>query len=291
LLFYAKSKKTGVTKQWLPYSESTLKRYNHIDEHGRRYKNSTLNKTVGMERIYAKQQGRRVLDWWNDLPVIRGKERLGYPTQKPIALVERVVAASSPPDGVVLDPFCGCGTTIAAAQNLGRRWIGIDVCVNACKIIEDRICSSFPNFLWGEVEFVGMPRTQEDAKVLADLDKFRFERWAAALVDGMEPNKRQRGDKGIDGYGRLAIRKGQFIDIVSQVKGGGTNPGHVQAFNGARQQAGAELGIFTCFEDKVTQNMKDAAASTGRFMDVPRVQIYTIEDFFADRVPKMPLAA
>jgi len=244
-----------------------------------------------MERIYAKQQGRRVLDWWNDLPVIRGKERLGYPTQKPIALVERVVAASSPPDGVVLDPFCGCGTTIAAAQNLGRRWIGIDVCVNACKIIEDRICSSFPNFLWGEVEFVGMPRTQEDAKVLADLDKFRFERWAAALVDGMEPNKRQRGDKGIDGYGRLAIRKGQFIDIVSQVKGGGTNPGHVQAFNGARQQAGAELGIFTCFEDKVTQNMKDAAASTGRFMDVPRVQIYTIEDFFADRVPKMPLAA
>ena len=221
---------------------------------------------------------------------VMAKERVGYPTQKPLALLEKIILASSIENDRVLDPFCGCGTTIHAAQRLGRNWTGIDVCVNACKVIEDRIRGHFDS-LWADVEFIGMPKTQDDAKTLADLDKFRFERWAAALVDGMEPNKRQRGDKGIDGYGRLAIRKGQFVDMVSQVKGGGTSPGDVQAFNGARQQAKAELGIFTCFEDRVTQNMKDAAASTGRFMDVPRVQIYTIEDYFANRRPKMPIAA
>ena len=107
----------------------------------------------------------------------------------------------------------------------------------------------------------------------------------------MEANKRQRGDKGIDGYGRMPIRKGKFIDIVSQVKGGGTGPGDVQAFNGARQQAGADLGIFTCFEDRVTPRMRDAAASTGRFMDTPVVQIYTVDDYFAGRKPQMPTAA
>ena len=107
----------------------------------------------------------------------------------------------------------------------------------------------------------------------------------------MEPNRKQRGDRGIDGWGRLPIRKGVFLDVVSQVKGGSTGPGHVQAFNGARQQASADLGIFTCFEGRVTSAMRDAAASAGRFMEVPRVQIYTIEDYFEDRKPLMPKAA
>ena len=106
----------------------------------------------------------------------------------------------------------------------------------------------------------------------------------------MEANRTQRGDKGIDGRGRIAIRKGEFLDIVSQVKGGGTGPGDVQAFNGARQQAGADMGVFICFEERVTPGMRDAAASTGRFMDAPTVQIYTVEDYFDGRVPIMPKA-
>ena len=141
------------------------------------------------------------------------------------------------------------------------------------------------------MDFVGFPRTIDHAHTLADIDKFRFERWAAALVDGMEPNKRQRGDKGIDGWGRIAIRKGTFIDMVSQVKGGSTSPGDVQAFNGARQQAGADLGIFTCFDDRVTTRMREAAVSAGRFMDTPRVQIYTVEDYFEGRRPRIPVVA
>jgi hypothetical protein len=107
----------------------------------------------------------------------------------------------------------------------------------------------------------------------------------------MEANARQRGDKGIDGRGRLPIRRSVFVDVVSQVKGGATGPGDAQAFNGARQQAGADLGIFTCFEGRVTSNMCNAAVSAGRFMDVPRVQIYTVEDYFANRRPVMPTAA
>ena len=136
-----------------------------------------------------------------------------------------------------------------------------------------------------------MPKTRDDAHTLANYAPFRFERWAASLVDGMEYNKIQTGDKGIDGRGRLAIRKGQFVDLVSQVKGGHTSPGDVQAFNGARQQANADLGFFTCFEERVTIGMRNAAASTGRFMSAPVVQIYTVEDFFAGLKPEMPVPA
>ncbi len=248
-----------------------------------------------IERMRSK--GKVPETWWaqergNGLAIVaRSKtENLGYPTQKPLALLTRIITASSNEGDVVLDPFCGCGTTIHAAQNLRRKWIGIDVCVNACKIIEQRLRGHFEH-LWDDVAFIGMPKTAEDAKTLASLDKFRFERWAASLVDGMEANRKQRGDKGIDGRGRIAIRKGKFVDIVSQVKGGGTGPSDVQAFNGARQQAGADMGVFICFKERVTPGMRDAAASTGRFMDAPTVQIYTVEDYFDRRAPIMPKAA
>ena len=215
---------------------------------------------------------------------------MGYPTQKPVALLERIIKASSNEGDLVMDPFCGCGTAIHAAQDLGRRWIGIDICVNACKVIERRIKSHFDS-LWSEIEFRGLPKTLDDARFMAGGDPFRFERWAASLVDGMEANKKQHGDHGIDGWGRLPIKKGQFIDLVSQVKGGHTNPGHVQAFNEARQQAGADLGIFTCFEDRVTTGMLNAAVNTGKFMNAPVVQIYTVEAYFEGRKPKLPVAA
>lgn len=241
-------------------------------------------------KVYL-SHGRRAGDVWVLSHInASAKERVGYPTQKPLKLLNRIIEASSNSDSTVLDPFCGCGTTVHAAQVLGRHWIGIDICVNACKVVERRLQEHFDSW-WSDVEFIGLPKTHDHAKELASMDKFRFERWAAALVDGVEPNKRQRGDRGIDGWGRFPIRKGKFIDLVSQVKGGGTGPGDVQAFNGARQQAGADLGIFTCFQERVTPRMRDAAASTGRFMEVPKVQIYTIEDFFDGRKPAMPKVA
>ena len=232
-------------------------------------------------------RGEPIGNLWADIDPAMGNERVGFPTQKPVELLKRIVKASSREGDTILDPFCGCGTTIEAAQALNRNWTGIDICVNACEIIEKRLRGSF-DIHWSDIEFIGLPRTIDHARTLFNLDAFKFERWAASIVDGMEANTKQVGDKGIDGRGRLAIGKGKFIDIVSQIKGGHTNPGHVQAFDSARRQARADLGIFTCFEDRVTQGMRDTAASTGRFMDVPKVQIYTIEDYFEGRKPEMP---
>ena len=284
IFFYSMSvdKDRTFNQQFMPRASSTLKRFGNAkivsayDESGRRLPSEVAD---------DESQGVRQDDVW-DINRVAPSVQL-YPTQKPIALLERIIHASSNPGDVVLDPFCGCGTTIHAAQNLERRWIGIDICVNACKVIEQRLKGHFDS-LWSEVEFIGMPKTRDDARFMASSDPFRFERWAASLVDGMEANRKQRGDKGIDGWGRIPVRKGQFVDMVSQVKGGNTNPGHIQAFNGARQQAGADMGIFVCFENRVTAGMRNAAASAGQFMNVPVVQIYTIEDYFMGKQPALP---
>ncbi len=298
LLFYGASRNARFYPVFEPLSPEAAREYRHTDDAGRRYRMARRGKGYetegGRRRIYLDESpGSAIGNLWTEkgLQLAQSaKERLGYPTQKPIALLDRIIKASSNEGDVVLDPFCGCGATIHAAQALRRKWIGIDVCVNACKIIERRLRGHFEH-LWDDVAFIGMPKTPDDAKTLASLDKFRFERWAASLVDGMEANRKQRGDKGIDGRGRFAIRKGTFVDIVSQVKGGATGPGDVQAFNGARQQAGADMGVFTCFKERVTPRMRDAAVSAGRFMDAPTVQIYTVEDYFDGRVPVMPKAA
>ena len=269
-----KTPKRYLKREW---NKVTGRIVNAKDEHGR-----VQYITVDQEKID---------DVWElSYLMPAARERIGYPTQKPLSLLERIIKASSKEGDVVLDPFCGCGTALHAAQNLGREWIGIDICVNACKVIEERIKGHFDS-LWSDIEFRGLPKTRDDARFMAGSDPFRFERWAASLVDGMEANKKQHGDHGIDGWGRLPIKKGQFIDMVSQVKGGHTNPGHVQAFNGARQQANADLGIFTCFGDRVTNGMRDAAVNTGKFMSAPVVQIYTVEDYFEGRRPTLPVAA
>ena len=286
ILMFSRSPKAVFNQLMEPHSPKGIRR------HKGKNRKTTVTPTGALSQVYVKTDGTKAMrDVWEISYLnANAKERMGFPTQKPLALLNRIIAASSNPGDVVLDPFCGCGTAIHAAQNLDRRWIGIDICVNACKVIERRLKQHFDS-LWSEIEFNGMPKTRDDALAMADYDKFKFERWAASLVDGMEANRKQRGDGGIDGWGRLPVRKGQFVDMVSQVKGGSTNPRDVQAFNGARQQAGADLGIFTCFEDRVTDGMRNAAASAGLFMDAPIVQLYTVEDYFDGRKPKLPVAA
>ena len=197
------------------------------------------------KRYLDEMPGVAVGDSWDDIPPVQGqaKERLGYPTQKPIALLQRIIEASSNPGDVVLDPFCGCGTAIHAAQNLDRQWIGIDICVNACKVIERRLKGHFDS-LWSEIEFRGLPKTRDDARFMAGSDPFRFERWAASLVDGMEANKKQHGDHGIYGWGRLPIQEGTVYRPSFPIEGwayqprsrasvqrgspaGGSRPGHI----------------------------------------------------------------
>lgn len=287
LLFYSRSSSRTRTfnQLYMPRTESTLRRFGKkriVSGH------DAAGQRLPSQVAEDDSQGVRMDDVW-DISRVPPIKQL-YPTEKPLALLERIISASSNPDDLVLDPFCGCGTTVHAAQNLGRRWIGIDICVNACNVIQKRIEGHFDS-LWDNIEFVGMPKTLADAKVLAEYDPFKFERWAASIVPGIEANKRQRQDKGIDGRGRFPIRKGQFIDVVTQVKAGKTNPGQVQAFNEARRQAQAQLGIFTCFEDNVTSGIRNAAANAGKFLDDwPVIQIYTIDDYFARRLPNLPIA-
>jgi site-specific DNA-methyltransferase (adenine-specific) len=287
LFFYSRSttRERTFNQLYMPRTASTVKRFgtkriiSGYDEGGQR-----LPSQVSKED----SEGVRLDDVW-DIKRVPPVKQL-YPTEKPLALLERIIKASSSPHDVVFDPFCGCGTTIHAAQNLGRRWIGIDVCVQACKVIQKRIEGHFDS-LWDDIEFIGMPKTLDDARALAAYDPFKFERWASSLTPGMEANKRQRGDKGIDGMGRLPVRKGVFVDVVAQVKAGNANPGQVQVFNEARRQAGAEMGVFTCFEEKVTRGMRNAAVNAGRYLDKwPVIQIYTIEDYFEGRLPDLPLA-
>lgn len=287
---YTKSDDAVFNVQYEPYGDWIKKDYRHLDaETGKRWRWHTVKGNRYKVFLDDENRGVKLNDVWI-IPHLgsTAKERVGYPTQKPFALLDRIIKASSNPGDVVLDPFCGCGTTAHAAQALGRRWVGIDICVTACQVIQARLSQHFDGLL---TEFIGFPKTTGDAKQLACLDKFRFEKWAVSLVDGMEANRRQRGDGGIDGRGRIALRKGQFIDMVAQAKGGSTGPGDVQAFNGARQQVGAELGVFTCFQDRVTHSMRNAAASAGRFMETPIVQIYTVEDYFAGRKPLLPRVA
>ena len=286
ILFYSSTEtRDRVFNQlYMQRALSTTKRFgagkivSAYTEEGVRVPSTTKGKTKGVRQDDVWEIGR--------VPPIKQI----YPTEKPIALLERIIKASSNEGDTVFDPFCGCGTTIEAAMRLNRNWIGIDVCVNACKIIEKRLYDRFEDFIF-QVDFNGIPKTGEDALVLAQREPFKFERWAASLVDGVSANKKQRGDGGIDGHGRFPIKKGIFLDVVSQVKGGHTQPKDIQAFNAARQQVNADLGVFTCFEDRVTQGMRDTAASAGKYKSVPCVQIYTIEDYFAGRRVEIPLAA
>ena len=196
IFFYTKGKKYTFNGPSLfePYSPATLKRYNHIDEEGRFYKISSL-RSHKKEKVYAKS-GRPVQDVW-EIPIVRKKkERLGYPTQKPLMLLERIVVASSNPDDIILDAFCGCGTTLVAAQNLGRKWIGIDISPTACRVMASRL-KNVCGLKEGK-DFVvrDLPKTWEE---LQKYPPFEFQNWAVNALGGI-PSASKVGDMGIDGY-------------------------------------------------------------------------------------------
>jgi len=231
---------------------------------------------------------RRVED---DIPPIgaQAQERLGYPTQKPLALLERILAASSNEGDVVLDPFCGCGTTVHAAQKLKRQWIGIDITHLAIALIERRLNDAFHGI---EYEVHGVPKDAAVAATLAERDKHEFQKWIVATIGGQPYKGGKRGmDRGIDGYlhFRDADKKPQMA-IIS-VKGGGTNSGHVRDLKGTMEREGAALGIFLTLNPP-TREMEREAASAGFYetggMKFPRLQILTAAEIIDNRRPQVP---
>ncbi len=243
-------------------------------------------------------------DLWLDLKPVgaQAQERLGYPTQKPQALLERIISASTNPGDVVLDPFCGCGTTIHAAQKLGRKWIGIDITYLAINLIKRRLRDAFGEEI--EFEEKGQPTDFGGAKQLAENDKFQFQHWALSLI-GARPLREGEGkgaDRGVDGLlyyyeterkdllNRIkedapAVRNEHVHreKIIVQVKGGGVNRGDVATLLGDVENQKAAGGALITLE-KPTKQMRTEAADAGRYSsklwhdkDYPRIQILTAE--------------
>ena len=232
-----------------------------------------------------------------DILPVSGNEDMMYDTQKPVALLERIIMASSNEGDVVLDPFCGCGTAVEAAQKLNRNWIGIDITHLAIGLIEKRMRDAFGI----SIKVHGTPNSFESAQELARRDKFQFEAWAVKLIPNVLPNKKQVGDRGIDGRGYIQLgknEKGKRIDakIIVSVKGGGSLvPSMVRDLVGTMRSEKADLGVFVCLR-KPTRKMKEAAAKAGTFEtplgeSYPKLQIYTISDHFNGIKPNLPSLA
>ena len=218
-------------------------------------------------------------------------EYLGYPTQKPLGLMEKLIPAACPSDGIVLDPFCGCGTTVLAAHNLERRWIGIDISATAIDLIQEHRLKP----LGIEADTFGIPQDRASAHKLASDRPFDFEAWAVTRIPGMAPNERQRGDRGIDGRGSMleAPKEMETRLILAQVKGGRSF--QISAFRDflhVVEREDAALGVFITLEGVTSGQARAEAASMGTISvgasTYPRVQLWSIEDFFEGRSPSLP---
>ena len=247
-----------------------------------------------------RKRGKVPEDYWLEgrdgmTPVGRRRsERLGYPTQKPLALLDRIIKASSNPGDLVLDPFCGCGTAVVSAHNLGRRWIGVDISATAIDIIQERRFKQ----MGVEAETYGIPKDLASARKLAADKPFDFESWAVTRIPGLARNEHQRGDGGIDGRGRM-LEKPADLDsrlVLAQVKGGaGFVLDQFRAFMRVLDREEAALGVYITLEPVTSPSARaeaaalgDVAIGAGRY---PRVQFWSIADHFEGRQPPLPTLA
>ena len=298
---------TSQATNWFPkkhdiiyfYSKSAKHKLNHdkirvpfkkpLVRHGRTWK-SANKKTL--ESMTAK--GKIPEDWWVDIFPVNSmaKERTGYPTQKPVALLERIIKASSNEGDIVLDPFCGCGTAAEAAYKLGRRLIGIDI----SPYVITRVCRDRLKHAEG-ISIQGLPTDMDSTREMAEADRFLFEQWAVTTLPGFEPNDKQTGDGGIDGRGFLlnppTDEKGR---CVVQVKSGGFTPDNLRALLSKITGGYASMGIFVTM-DKIgdTKTVHDCVANAGQFTEgaktFDRMMFWSMEEHFARVQIQLPAMA
>lgn len=255
-----------------------------------------------MKKVYLDElEGIKCPDIWTDIKglAFHMKERLGYPTQKPQALLERIIQASSSIGDVVLDPFCGCGTAVEAAHKLGRQWIGIDITHLAIALIEKRLKDAFGKDIPYEVH--GTPKDFDGARDLAERDKYQFQWWACSLV-GAQPyqGKKKGSDGGIDGLIFFQDEATDVKKIIVSVKGGANvSVTMIRDLIGVLDREKAAIGIFVTLAEPTDPMMKTAVAAGfyesphhGQF---PRLQILTIEGLLSGterpRYPDMAAGA
>ena len=247
-----------------------------------------------------KGQEKGMLDVWGDIPSLNNmaKERLGYPTQKPLELLERIIQASSRPGDLVLDPFCGCGTTVHAAESLGRQWIGIDISRFSAGLVRERLINNVPTLAPDDIEILGVPTTIEEARALAANDKFEFEKWVCGEIGahGMYHNPGDKGaDAGVDGVIEFyPFRMGQAPQkelAIVQVKGGNVTPDSVRALYATVDQFNATAGIFVCFADQMAtvENNRSSRMFSDDAGDYPVIQGYSIEDLLERKPLNLPI--
>jgi DNA modification methylase len=280
----------GVTKVW----RWTKERMQRAHDEGRLV--YTKSGAPRYKRYLDEMMGTVVTTVWDDIPFInsQAQERLGYPTQKPEALLERILKASSNEGDLVLDPFCGCGTTVQVAQRLNRRWIGIDITHLAIGLIKKRLSDAFGPEIKTTYEVVGEPTDYEGAAALAAEDKYQFQWWALGQVGARPAEQKKGADRGIDG--RLYFHdddSGQSKQIIFSVKAGGVSVPQVRDLVGVLTREKAEIGVFLSF-DEPTKPMLREAAEAGLYKSTdgttyPRLQILTIQQILDGKQPEYPL--
>jgi len=324
ILCYSKSSNFIFNTQYMPYTQKYIEsHYNQIDEKGRRYRahwfgtttQETINKYIETgrivkrpdgkieKRLYLNEQPGTPLDdiWYDIFPVnSMAKDRLGYPTQKPVTLLERIIKSSSNEGDTVLDPFCGCGTTIVASEKLNRRWIGIDITHLAIALMKSRLQDTFGDSV--KYDVVGEPTDLSGAHALARQDRYQFQWWALSLVKArpVDQNQKKGADKGIDGIKYINItpglKKPQTIKVVVQVKSGHVQVKDVREFKTVIENTKSEMGLFVTL-DEPTAPMTQEALSSGYYkpsgivgaISCPKVQILTIEELLNGKKVQYPM--
>jgi len=259
----------------------------------------------GTRSVDYHPEGTPVNSWWDDIrPLINWhEERLGYPTQKPLALLERIIKASSNKGDVVLDPFCGCGTTVHAAEMLHRKWIGIDISQFYAGLIRNRITGNFKYLDRTDIPIIGCPLSLVDAQDLARNDPFEFEKWACGEVgaQGLYHPPGERGaDGGIDGvipfYTSPQVMGKNKNEIektfaVVQVKGGKVTPDSVKALSTTVRQSGGKCGVMICFEkymNTVENNRERIYVEDWEIGKYNFIQGLSVEDLIKGKPPMLP---
>ena len=285
----------GVTRYWR-YSQERMQQL--IDEG--RIVQVKPGAVPHYKRYLDEMPGVQLQDVWTDIKPISSQaaERLGYPTQKPVALLERIIKTSSPDKGLVLDPFCGCGTALHAAESLGRRWVGIDVSTFAVGLMRSRILRNFNHLTTDDVLVRGVPVNVVDAKALAERDKFEFEKWVCGAIgaEGMFHDPGTKGaDGGVDGVlkffpFRMGKKPKPELAIV-QVKGGNVSADAVRALKTTVDHFGATAGVMVCFSQymQTVENQRAKATFSDDAGTYPVIQGLSVEDLLADKRPDLPL--
>jgi site-specific DNA-methyltransferase (adenine-specific) len=269
-----------------------------LDAEGRLYFPANKTGRIRIKNYLDDMPGTLVGNVWDDIEPINSQaaERLGYPTQKPLALLERIVQASSNPGDLVLDPFCGCGTTIDAAEKLGRKWIGIDITQLATSLIKNRLRDTYGDKI--EIITIGEPTTPNEAATLAEQDKYQFQWWALGLVGARPVEQKKGADHGVDGkiLFRDDPKAAKPEQIVIQVKGGKTGVKDVRDLRGVLDREKAAIGILISLQPP-TAPMETEAASVGFYehktnkQKYPRLQLRTVKELMEGKGIERPTSA